>query len=55
LASRYRAAVEELEPVRALAASLREAHANDATAGASLETVQALQGLPPHTAGDPEL
>lgn len=59
LASRYRAAVEELEPVRALAASLREAEQVDASSlsPASRSALQALEQLiaPPSASEDPEL
>jgi len=57
LASRYRGVVEELEPVRALAASLRDAQDADPrmlTAGAR-ETLEALQKLSPRSSEDPEL
>ena len=57
LAGRYRAAVEELEPVRALAASLREADGVPGSLSpasrAALETLERL--APPAPTEDPEL
>ena len=55
LASRYRAAVEELEPVRALAASLRDVSGNQGLSIAARETLQALDKLMPSAHEDPEL
>jgi CRP-like cAMP-binding protein len=56
LATRYRAVTEELEPVRALAASLREVQGDPSTLSPGVrETLQGLQGLPPRSNSDPEL
>lgn len=58
LAGRYRTAVEELEPVRALAASLRDAADADpgSQSPASRKALEALERLAPSTASDdPEL
>ncbi len=56
LATRYRSVTEELEPVRALAASLREVQgdASRITPGMR-ESLQGLQGLPTRSNSDPEL
>lgn len=54
LAARYRSMVEEMEPVRALAASLR--HAGDDSPRASLQAVEILRKLAPGGGSDdPEL
>jgi CRP-like cAMP-binding protein len=54
LASRYRTMVEEMEPVRALAASLR--HAGDETPRTSQQAVEILKKLAPGAGSDdPEL
>lgn len=57
LAGRYRMVTEELEPVRALAASLRDIEkANpNALSPSARETLSGLQGLAPRVDGDPEL
>jgi CRP-like cAMP-binding protein len=57
LASRYRAVTEELEPVRALAASLREVQGDPSNISAGTrQTLQALQNLPTRSnSSDPEL
>jgi len=58
LAARYRAAVEELEPVRALAASLREVRSGGATGpvpNLSPQSLEALQNLGRRRTDDPEL
>lgn len=56
LAGRYRSAVEELEPVRALAASLREVRGSAAaTPSLSSQNMDALQNLGARRADDPEL
>ena len=57
LAARYRAVTEELEPVRALAASLRDVHSTDpaALSTTARETLEALSDLAPHSGSDPEL
>ncbi|HEX6737083.1 MAG TPA: cyclic nucleotide-binding domain-containing protein [Vicinamibacteria bacterium] len=58
LAARYRAAVEELEPVRALAASLREVRGGSSTGpipNLSPQSLEALQHLGQRRADDPEL
>lgn len=56
LASRYRAAVEELEPVRALAASLREVRGSAApTPVLTPQTMDTLHNLGQRRADDPEL
>ena len=54
LAARYRSVVEELEPVRALAASLRSVGA-DAVSPSAKQTLDALERLAPRAQGDPEL
>lgn len=54
LAARYRSVVEELEPVRALAASLRSVGADTVSASAK-QTLDALERLAPRAQGDPEL
>jgi CRP-like cAMP-binding protein len=57
LAARYRTVVEELEPVRALAASLRDIQQTNpqgATAS-SRQTLEALERLAPRAQDDPEL
>jgi hypothetical protein len=57
LAARYRAVTEELEPVRALAASLRDVQMADPSilsAGAR-QTLQTLQEIAPRSNDDPEL
>jgi CRP-like cAMP-binding protein len=57
LAGRYRMVTEELEPVRALAASLRDIQKADpnALSPGARETLSGLQGLAPRVDGDPEL
>lgn len=56
LAARYRSMVEEMEPVRALAASLREAQAGDQAPRTSLQAVDILRKLAPGAGSpDPEL
>ena len=57
LAGRYRKVTEELEPVRALAASLRDIQKADpdALSPGARETLSGLQGLAPRVDGDPEL
>jgi CRP-like cAMP-binding protein len=57
LAGRYRMVTEELEPVRALAASLRDIHKADpgALSPAARETLSGLEALAPRVDGDPEL
>jgi CRP/FNR family cyclic AMP-dependent transcriptional regulator len=56
LAGRYRAAVEELEPVRALAASLREVRGGSGPLPSlSPQSMEALQNLGHRRADDPEL
>jgi CRP-like cAMP-binding protein len=56
LAARYRAVVEELEPVRALAASLRSQAATAQSVSATAkETLDALDRLTPKAHEDPEL
>jgi CRP-like cAMP-binding protein len=57
LAGRYRMVTEELEPVRALAASLRDIQKADpnALSPGARETLAGLQGLAPRVDGDPEL
>lgn len=56
LAGRYRTMVEEMEPVRALAASLREASLDHDAPRASQQAVDILRRLAPGTAvDDPEL
>ncbi len=54
LAARYRTMVEEMDPVRALAASLR--HAGDETPRTSQQAVEILRKLAPGAGSDdPEL
>jgi len=57
LAGRYRMVTEELEPVRALAASLRDIQKADpnALSASARETLSGLEGLAPRVDGDPEL
>jgi CRP-like cAMP-binding protein len=57
LANRYRSVVEELEPVRALAASLRDIQQNNpqAATATSRQTLEALERLAPRAQDDPEL
>lgn len=57
LAARYRTVVEELEPVRALAASLRDVNQNSpqAVSPTARQTLEALERLSPRTQTDPEL
>ena len=57
LAARYRSVVEELEPVRALAASLRDINQNSPQSVTSTgkQTLDALERLLPHAQDDPEL
>jgi len=57
LAGRYRMVTEELEPVRALAASLRDVHKADpgALSPGARETLAGLERLAPRVDGDPEL
>ena len=57
LAGRYRKVTEELEPVRALAASLRDIQKADpgALSPGARETLSGLEGLAPRVDGDPEL
>lgn len=57
LAGRYRMVTEELEPVRALAASLRDIQKADpgALSPGARETLSGLSGLAPRVDGDPEL
>ena len=57
LAARYRGVVEELEPVRALAASLRDIQAKspDAVTTTGRQTLEALERLAPRAQDDPEL
>ena len=57
LAGRYRMVTEELEPVRALAASLRDVHKADPSAlsPGARETLSGLASLAPRLDGDPEL
>jgi CRP-like cAMP-binding protein len=57
LAARYRSVVEELEPVRALAASLRDVNQNSpqAVTPTSRQTLEALERLAPRAQDDPEL
>jgi CRP-like cAMP-binding protein len=56
MAARYRSAMEELEPVRALAASLREVRGSAGTLPSlSPQSMEALQNLGHRRADDPEL
>jgi len=57
LATRYRTVVEELEPVRALAASLRDINQNSPQSVTSTgkQTLEALERLAPRAQEDPEL
>jgi CRP/FNR family transcriptional regulator, cyclic AMP receptor protein len=57
LASRYRAVVEELEPVRALAASLRDIQTTTPqnVTSTAKQTLDALERLTPKAHEDPEL
>ena len=57
LAGRYRMVTEELEPVRALAASLRDVHKADpgALSPGARETLAGLERLAPRVDGGPEL
>jgi CRP-like cAMP-binding protein len=57
LATRYRSVVEELEPVRALAASLRDVHATtpQGVSASAKQTLEALERLAPRAQDDPEL